>query len=49
MDSRVPAELQEVFGEEVLGHTIVLLTCGDYLMGVKAEVFQINSNRPCGP
>lgn len=34
----MPAELKEVFGEEVLGHTIVLLTCGDYLMGLKAEV-----------
>lgn len=38
MDSQVPAELQEVFGEEVLAHTIVLLTCGDYLLGLKAEV-----------
>lgn len=34
----MPAELKEVFGEEILGHTIVLLTCGDYLMGLKAEV-----------
>ncbi|XP_034044203.1 serine-rich adhesin for platelets isoform X2 [Thalassophryne amazonica] len=33
LDSRVPAELKEVFGEEVLDHTMVLLTCGDYLMG----------------
>lgn len=49
MDSQVPAELQEVFGEEVLGHTIVLLTCGDYLMGLKAEVLQINSNSPRAP
>lgn len=49
MDSQVPAELQEVFGEEVLAHTIVLLTCGDYLMGLKAEVFQMNSTSPCAP
>lgn len=38
MDSQVPAELKEVFGEEVLGHTMVLLTCGDYLMGSTEEV-----------
>lgn len=38
MEGRVPAELKELFGEEVLDHTLVLLTCGDYLMGVKAEV-----------
>lgn len=34
----MPAELKEVFGEEVLSHTMVLLTCGDYLMGLKEEV-----------
>ncbi|XP_056891506.1 uncharacterized protein LOC130527258 isoform X1 [Takifugu flavidus] len=39
MDSQVPAELQELFGEEVLAHTIVLLTCGDYLMRLKAEEY----------
>lgn len=38
MDGRVPAELKEVFGEEILGHTMVLHTCGDYLMGLKEEV-----------
>ena len=27
------AELEEVFGEGVLKHTLVLFTCGDYLMG----------------
>lgn len=32
MEGRVPAELEEVFGEEVLDHTLVLLTCGDYLI-----------------
>lgn len=38
VEGRVPAELVEVFGEEILDHTIVLLTCGDYLMGKTAEV-----------
>uniref|UniRef100_H3CKV0 AIG1-type G domain-containing protein n=1 Tax=Tetraodon nigroviridis TaxID=99883 RepID=H3CKV0_TETNG len=39
MEGQVPAELKEVFGEEVLGHTMVLLTCGDYLMGSKEEEY----------
>lgn len=38
MEGRVPAELKETFGEEALDHTLVLLTCGDYLMGRTAEV-----------
>lgn len=38
MEGQVPAELKAVFGEEVLGHTMVLLTCGDYLMGLEEEV-----------
>uniref|UniRef100_A0A674DWZ8 AIG1-type G domain-containing protein n=2 Tax=Salmo trutta TaxID=8032 RepID=A0A674DWZ8_SALTR len=33
VERRVPAELEEVFGEGVLKHTLVLFTCGDYLMG----------------
>uniref|UniRef100_A0AAZ3QR70 AIG1-type G domain-containing protein n=1 Tax=Oncorhynchus tshawytscha TaxID=74940 RepID=A0AAZ3QR70_ONCTS len=33
VEHRVPAELEEVFGEGVLKHTLVLFTCGDYLMG----------------
>ncbi|KAJ8001716.1 hypothetical protein DPEC_G00172340 [Dallia pectoralis] len=33
VEQRVPAELEEVFGKGVLDHTLVLLTCGDYLMG----------------
>ncbi len=37
----MPAELEEVFGEEVLDHTLVLLTCGDYLMGRKVEVLEL--------
>lgn len=40
----MPAELKEVFGEEVLGHTMVLLTCGDYLMGLKEEVSKDSSH-----
>ncbi|XP_030284935.1 uncharacterized protein LOC115588455 isoform X1 [Sparus aurata] len=39
MEARVPAELQLVFGEEVLDHTLVLLTCGDYLMGKTVEEY----------
>ncbi|KAM6940634.1 GTPase IMAP family member 9 [Xenentodon cancila] len=37
MEVRVPAELEELFGREVLDHTLVLLTCGDYLMGSTVE------------
>ncbi|XP_033478935.1 GTPase IMAP family member 8 [Epinephelus lanceolatus] len=39
MECRVPAELEEAFGEEVLDHTLVLLTCGDYLMGRTLEEY----------
>ncbi|XP_026158442.1 uncharacterized protein LOC113127816 isoform X2 [Mastacembelus armatus] len=39
MEGRVPTELEEVFGGEVLDHTLVLLTCGDYLMGRTAEEY----------
>lgn len=39
----MPAELQLVFGEEVLDHTLVLLTCGDYLMGKTVEVLEVYS------
>lgn len=38
IEGRVPAELEKLFGPEVLDHTLVLLTCGDYLMGKSAEV-----------
>ncbi|XP_044044884.1 uncharacterized protein LOC122872882 isoform X2 [Siniperca chuatsi] len=37
MEGHVPAELKEAFGEEALDHTVVLLTCGDYLMGRTVE------------
>lgn len=43
MEGRVPAELEEVFGAGVLDHTLVLLTCGDYLMGRKVEVLELNT------
>ncbi|KAL6110154.1 uncharacterized protein ACO6RY_19297 [Pungitius sinensis] len=39
MDGLVPAELEDVFGKEALSHTIVLLTCGDYLMGKSVEEY----------
>ncbi|XP_029950969.1 uncharacterized protein LOC115391020 isoform X2 [Salarias fasciatus] len=39
MEARVPAELEDLFGEDVLNHTLVLLTCGDYLMGKTAEEY----------
>lgn len=39
MEARVPAELEELFGKEILDHTMVLLTCGDYLMGRPMEVY----------
>ncbi|XP_076137108.1 uncharacterized protein LOC143119461 [Alosa pseudoharengus] len=39
MERRAPQELQEVFGREVLQHTLVVLTCGDYLVGRTAEEY----------
>nr|XP_020503341.1 uncharacterized protein LOC109994377 [Labrus bergylta]XP_029135853.1 uncharacterized protein LOC109994377 [Labrus bergylta] len=39
MEGRVPAELQELFGTDALDHTLVLLTCGDYLMGRSTEEY----------
>lgn len=41
MEGCVPAELEEVFGAESLDHTLVLLTCGDYLMGKTVEVLEM--------
>ncbi|TNN23526.1 GTPase IMAP family member 2 [Liparis tanakae] len=43
MECLVPAELQKTFGEEALDHTIVLLTCGDYLMGKTVEVLELDT------
>ncbi|XP_056136518.1 uncharacterized protein LOC130113027 [Lampris incognitus] len=39
VEGRVPRELEEVFGEGVLRHTLVLLTCGDYLMGQTEQAY----------
>ncbi|KAK9540067.1 hypothetical protein VZT92_002538 [Zoarces viviparus] len=39
MEGLVPAELEETFGKEVLDHTMVVLTCGDYLMGKTVEEY----------
>ncbi|XP_051985804.1 uncharacterized protein LOC127646307 [Xyrauchen texanus] len=33
MEQRIPDELERMFGPSVLDRTLVLLTCGDYLMG----------------
>ncbi|KAK2857550.1 hypothetical protein Q7C36_005469 [Tachysurus vachellii] len=33
IEGRIPAELERVFGRGALEHTLVLLTCGDYLSG----------------
>ncbi|KAI5613612.1 GTPase IMAP family member 8-like isoform X1, partial [Silurus asotus] len=33
MECRIPAELERVFGRGALEHSLVLLTCGDYLTG----------------
>lgn len=37
-------ELVDMFGEEVLDHTMVLLTCGDYLMGRPEQVLEMNTS-----
>ncbi|XP_047222006.1 uncharacterized protein LOC124868610 isoform X2 [Girardinichthys multiradiatus] len=39
IEGRVPTELEKLFGIEVLDHTLVLLTCGDYLMGKTVEEY----------
>ncbi|CAL8328927.1 unnamed protein product [Lota lota] len=39
VEGRVPVEMKEVFGPEVLKHTLVLLTCGDYLAGQTEELY----------
>lgn len=43
----MPAELEEAFGDEVLDHTLVLLTCGDYLMGRTVEVLELYTRYKC--
>ncbi|XP_051940397.1 uncharacterized protein LOC127613419 [Hippocampus zosterae] len=44
MDGQVPTQLQQVFGKEILEHTMVLLTCGDYLIGRTAEEYLLKEN-----
>lgn len=39
MEGRVVGELVDLFGSDVLDHSLVLLTCGDYLMGKTAEEY----------
>ena len=43
VEGLVPAEMKEVFGPNVLQHTLVLLTCGDYLGGQNEEVISFYS------
>lgn len=45
MEQRVPRELEEVFGRGVLQHTLVVLTCGDYLCGRTAEEYLARENQ----
>ncbi|XP_016326860.1 uncharacterized protein LOC107676722 [Sinocyclocheilus anshuiensis] len=39
MERRIPDQLERMFGPSVLGHTLVLLTCGEYLMGRGLEEY----------
>lgn len=39
MERRIPEQLQHMFGPSVLEHTLVLLTCGEYLMGRGLEAY----------
>lgn len=39
MEGRVLGELEDLFGGDVFDHSLVLLTCGDYLMGKTAEEY----------
>lgn len=32
VEQKIPDQLEQMFGRSVLHHTLVLLTCGDYLM-----------------
>lgn len=47
MEGRIPAALKEMFGDEVLDHTLVLLTCADYLMRMSVQVFKLCSYLRC--
>lgn len=37
VEARIPAELERVFGKGALAHSLVLLTCGDYMLGRDME------------
>ncbi|XP_072539578.1 GTPase IMAP family member 8 isoform X2 [Salminus brasiliensis] len=39
MERYIPAQLERVFGTGALSHTLVLLTCGDYLIGRSEEQY----------
>ncbi|XP_073809555.1 uncharacterized protein isoform X2 [Danio rerio] len=39
MERRIPEQLQHMFGPSVLEHTLVLLTCGEFLMGRGLEAY----------
>uniref|UniRef100_A0A673GSJ8 AIG1-type G domain-containing protein n=2 Tax=Sinocyclocheilus rhinocerous TaxID=307959 RepID=A0A673GSJ8_9TELE len=39
VERRIPDQLERMFGPSVLGHTLVLLTCGEYLMGRGLEEY----------
>ncbi|XP_048869705.1 LOW QUALITY PROTEIN: uncharacterized protein LOC125742088 [Brienomyrus brachyistius] len=39
VEGRVPSQMEEMFGQGVLRHTLVLFTCGDYLMGKGMEEY----------
>ncbi|XP_061087219.1 uncharacterized protein LOC133121779 [Conger conger] len=39
VERRVPSELEKVFGNGALRHALVLLTCGDYLIGKEVEEY----------
>uniref|UniRef100_A0AAV2LK73 AIG1-type G domain-containing protein n=1 Tax=Knipowitschia caucasica TaxID=637954 RepID=A0AAV2LK73_KNICA len=39
METLVPGELEALFGKDVLNHTLILFTCGDYLMGKTLEEY----------
>ncbi|XP_058633953.1 uncharacterized protein LOC131541925 isoform X2 [Onychostoma macrolepis] len=39
VEQRIPDQLERMFGPSVLAHTLVLLTCGEYLMGRGLEEY----------
>ncbi|XP_018616941.2 uncharacterized protein LOC108939806 isoform X1 [Scleropages formosus] len=39
VERQVPDQLEEVFGKGALRHTLVLFTCGDYLLGKGADEY----------